>query len=88
MRSFGSGWRYRNYPDKEYTSLVTALAFLRDAGIFGRFLIFKRHQFGTEMTSERVATRGSARGQTPSQTLHFLHPAASVSNRFFNFNCS
>jgi hypothetical protein len=49
-----SGCRYRNYPDKDYSSLVTVLAFLRDASIFGRFLltlcIFTRHQvgFGTE----------------------------------------
>jgi hypothetical protein len=46
---FSSGCRYRDYPDKDYDSYVTALAFLRDADIFGCFLtfrIFRRHQFG------------------------------------------
>jgi hypothetical protein len=41
--------RYRDYPDKDYDSLVIALAFLRDASIFGRFLtfrIFRRNQVG------------------------------------------
>jgi hypothetical protein len=42
-----------DYPDKYYDSLVTALAFRGDGGIFSRFLtfcIFRRHQvgFGTE----------------------------------------
>jgi hypothetical protein len=55
--------RRRDYPDKDYDSLVTThafiralvttLAFVEDAGIFGRFLTlcsFGRHQawFGTE----------------------------------------
>jgi hypothetical protein len=36
----GDTHRYRDdYPDKDYyDSRVTTLAFLRDAGIFGRFL--------------------------------------------------
>jgi hypothetical protein len=40
---------YRDYPDKDYGSLVTALVFVRDASIFHRFLpfcIFRRYQAG------------------------------------------
>jgi hypothetical protein len=33
-----SGCRYRDYPEKVYDSLVTALAFLREAGFFGHFV--------------------------------------------------
>jgi hypothetical protein len=57
-----------------FVSLVTALAFLRDAVIFGRCIvtsrIFRRYHagFGTEhlkMTSGSVAIWPSERGQTP-----------------------
>jgi hypothetical protein len=53
MRFFGTPLPRLDYPNKDYDSLVTALEFRRDAGIFRRFLTFytfRRHQagFGTE----------------------------------------
>jgi hypothetical protein len=52
----------RDYPDKDYDSLVTVLAFLRDADIFRRFLtfhIFRRHQagFGTDHLKSGIRVR-------------------------------
>jgi hypothetical protein len=54
-----SGCRCRDYPDKDYDSLVTVLAFGGDADIFGCFLtfcIFRRHQagFGAEHLKNNV----------------------------------